>query len=258
MLGGPSLRLGIPIERLSIPPGTGWSGKNTGWLVTWECPLRTDSASWKSLESFIQLNSFCNSCILPVSSRIVSWSSTNFLLAIVSNDEPWNRFNSYISLRLFSWASRRSQFCFNNCSWRSCWSCRRRSSPWWARQVSSFCDSIVSFNFSILLLSYSAWNSCFRISAWQSARICSLCRSRRVTICSFSELCLWVSWQRSWLMSLQNNGFSRSIMTDWRRQTGRQAFFFFRVIGSSSARMKERLTDGDVIAVEVIREPLLA
>ena len=37
---------------------------------------------------------------------------------------------------------------------------------------------------------------------------------------------------------------------------GRQAFFF-RVIGSSSARIEERLTDGDVIVVEVFREPLL-
>ena len=152
MLGGPSLRLGIPIERLSIPPGTGWGGKNVGWLVTWECPLRTDSASWKSLESFIQLISFCSSCNLPVSSRIVSWSSTNFLLAIVSNVEPWNLFNSSISLRLFSWASRRSQFCFNNCSWRSWWSCRCRSSAW-ARWSSSCCDSIVSLKFCILLRS---------------------------------------------------------------------------------------------------------
>ena len=54
-----------------------------------------------------------------------------------------------------------------------------------------------------------------------------------------------------------NNRIPRSIMTDWRRQTGRQAFFF-RVIGSSSARNKERLTDDDdVIVVEVFREPLL-
>ena len=30
------------------------------------------------------------------------------------------------------------------------------------------------------------------------------------------------------------------------------------MIGSSSARIEERLTDGDVIVVEVIREPLLA
>ena len=73
-LGGPFLRLSIPRERLSIPPGSWWGGKNTGWLVTWDCLLRTVSAFWKSLESFIQLSSFCNSCILPVSSRIVSRS----------------------------------------------------------------------------------------------------------------------------------------------------------------------------------------
>ena len=53
-----------------------------------------------------------------------------------------------------------------------------------------------------------------------------------------------------------NKGSPRSIMTDWRRQTGRQAFFW--KIGSSSARIKERLADGDVIVVEVIREPLFA
>ena len=34
-----------PRERLSIPPGSGRGGKNIGWLVTWDCPLRTDSAS---------------------------------------------------------------------------------------------------------------------------------------------------------------------------------------------------------------------
>ena len=152
MLGGPSLRLGIPIERLSIPSGIGWGGKDTSWLVTWECPLRTDSASWKSLESFIQLISFCNSCVLPVSSRIVSWSSSNLLLAIVSNVDPWNRFNSSFSLRLCSWASPRSQFCFNNCSWRSCWS-RRWSSSARAQWSSSCCDSIVSLNYCILLRS---------------------------------------------------------------------------------------------------------
>ena len=146
MLEGPSLRLGIPTERLSIPPGIGRGGKDTGWLVTWECPLRIDSASWKSLESFIQLISFCNSCILPVSSRIVSWSSTYLRLAIVSNVKPWNRFISSISLRLFWWASRKSQFCFNNCSWRSGWS-RRWSSSAWARWSSSCCDSIVSLIF---------------------------------------------------------------------------------------------------------------
>ena len=150
--GGPSLRLGIPIERLIIPSGIGWGGKDTGWLVTWEFPLRIDSASWNSFQSLIQFISFCNSCIRPESSKIVSWSSTNLRLSIVSKVELWNFFNSSISLRLFSWASRRSQFCFNNCSWRNRWSCRRRSSAW-ARWSSSCCDSIVSLNFFILLRS---------------------------------------------------------------------------------------------------------
>ena len=54
-----------------------------------------------------------------------------------------------------------------------------------------------------------------------------------------------------------NNGFHRSIMTHWRRRQTRRQAFFFGVIGSSSARIKERLTDGDVIVVEVFGEPLL-
>ena len=52
-------------------------------LVTWECPLRTGSASWKSLESFIQLIAFCNSWIFSVNSRMV-FRSLHFLLAIAS------------------------------------------------------------------------------------------------------------------------------------------------------------------------------
>ena len=47
-------------------------GSNAGWLGTWDSPLRTDSASLKSLESLIQLTSFCSSWILAVSSLIVS------------------------------------------------------------------------------------------------------------------------------------------------------------------------------------------
>ena len=45
MLGGPSLRLGTPKERLSIPSGIGCGGNDTSRLVTWEFPLRIDSAS---------------------------------------------------------------------------------------------------------------------------------------------------------------------------------------------------------------------
>ena len=174
MLGSPSLRLGTPQERLSIPSGSGKGWKNAGWLVTWDSPLRTDSASLKPLESFIQLISFCSSWILAVSSRIVSRSSINLLLEDSSNVDPWNRFNSSISSRLFSWASRRSRFCSNNCSWISCWSRRCCSSPWWAWSISLRWDSIIQFNSWILLVSESAWHSCFWISALKSARICVL------------------------------------------------------------------------------------
>ena len=101
-------------------PENGWAfhqnldevGKNTGWLAG---TVGYSTACWFSIfkisRIIIQLISFCNSCILPVSSRIVSRSSTNFLLTIVSNVEPWNRFNSSITFSLFSRASRRSQFC---------------------------------------------------------------------------------------------------------------------------------------------------
>ena len=51
----------FPEDGFSIPPGSGWGGKNAGWLVTWDCSLRTDSASLKSLGSF----HLCSSGSLP-------------------------------------------------------------------------------------------------------------------------------------------------------------------------------------------------
>ena len=140
----------------------------------------------------MQLISFCNSYILPVSSKIVSWSSTNLRLAIVSKVELSNFFNSSISLRLLWWASRNSEFCCNNRSWRSCWS-RRWSSSAWAQWSSSCWDSIISPNFRTLLLSSSAWNSWFWIVAWHSARICSFCLSNRVLICAIATFSSWPS-----------------------------------------------------------------
>ena len=74
---------------------------------------------------------------------------------------------------------------------------------------------------------------------------------------SLSKLRPSVSWAFVNWTTWANNRFPRSIMTDWRRQTRRQAFFFI-VIGWSSARIKESLPDGDVIVVEVIKELLLA
>ena len=118
MLGGPSLLLGDTNEGLNMPSNIGGCGKNTWRLVTWEFPLRTDSASWKSLESFIQFTSFCNSCTLPDNSKIVFWSSMSFRLASVSKVELLNFRNSSISVRLCWWTSRKSICCRHNSSRR--------------------------------------------------------------------------------------------------------------------------------------------
>ena len=146
MPGGPSLRLGTPKERLSIPSRIGWGGNDTCRLVMWEFPLCVDSASRNSFKSLIQFISFCNSCIRPENSNIVFSSSTNFRLVIVLNVELWNFLNSSISVRLLWWASRNPKLCCNNSPWRN-WSSSARTT----------------------------WNSCSLSLAWHSARICSYC-----------------------------------------------------------------------------------
>ena len=152
MSGGLSLRLSIPTERLSIPPRSRKGGCNAGWLGKLDSPLRTDSASLKSLKSFRQWTSFCSSWILAVSSWIVSWFSINFLLESSSNLDPWNRFNSSVSFRLPIWASRRSRFCSDSCScirsWPR-WSCSSAARVW---SISFRWGSTIPFNSWILLL----------------------------------------------------------------------------------------------------------
>ena len=70
MLGGPSLRRGDTNENLNIPSKIGCVGEDICQLVTWEFPLRTDSASWKSLYSFMKHMSF-----LPDNFMTMFWSS---------------------------------------------------------------------------------------------------------------------------------------------------------------------------------------
>ena len=243
MLGGPFLRLGIPRGRLRIPPGFEWGGQNTGWLATWECPLCTDSASLKSLESFIELISFCNSWILLVRSRIVSRSSINLLLENSSNVNPWNLFNSSISLRLYIRASRRSRFCSNNCSWESCWSRRSCSSRAWMWSISLRWDSKNPLISWILLLSRTAWNSCLWISAWQSARVFSFWRSTRNLICSFSESRLGVHARTSPIS--HDRQTTTDLTTNFLHQSDRLVF--------SLLWWRERSTDGVVIDLQVMQ-----
>ena len=158
--GGPSLRRGDTKESLNIPSRIGCLGNNIGWLVTWEFPLRTDSASWKSLEWFIQFNSFCSSCNLPDNSIIVFWFSMSFRLASVSKVELWNCRNFSISVRFCWWTSRKSICCRHNSSCRI-----RRSSS--AR---------------------AAWSSWWPTFSQYSAIIICLCSSSKVLICAFELL----------------------------------------------------------------------
>ena len=157
MLGNPSLRLGDTKDSRNIPPSIGWGVNDTGRRVTWEFPLRTASASWKSLESFIQFTSFRSSCTLSDNSKIVFWSSMSFRLASVSKVELWNFRNSSISVRLCWWTSRNYNFCRHSCPCKS-W----RSSSAWA-----------------------AWSSWWPTFSRYSSIIVCLCSSSRVPICAF-------------------------------------------------------------------------
>ena len=110
----------------------------------------------------------------------------------------------------------------------------------------------------------------FRISAWQSARTCSLCRSRRILICSLSGLWLGISrtFEILWVKRF-HNGSHRSYMTDRQRLTWQQTFFK-RVISLSTARWffsllselwwRERSADGVVTDLRVmqVRRPRVA
>ena len=120
-------------------------------------------------------------------------------------------------------ASRRSQFCFNYCSWRNCWSYRRRSSPWWARQISFFATR--SFH-TISEYFFNRNRPGIRVfeSLLDSQRELALfCLARRVLICSLSKLCLWVSWAlETCEPSEQTTGLSvLSRLTDDDRQDDR-------------------------------------
>ena len=94
------------------------------------------------------------------------------------------------SILPFHWA----QFCFNNSSWTSWWSCRRRSSPWWSRQISSFATrsfrSTFEYFFCRNLLGIRVFESLLD-SQRESALFVA---PGEVLICSLSELCFWVSW----------------------------------------------------------------
>ena len=168
MHGGPSLRRGDTNEGLNIPSGIGCLGNNIGWLVTWEFPLRTDSASWKSLESFIQFTSFFNSCNLPDNSIIVFWSLMRFCLASVSKVELWNFRNSSISAKLYWWTSRKS-FCWRHNSYRLPCSIRR-DRQWRLTEKHTFRTAVIGV-FSVCFVEQLAERSVIYVLVWWRSNV---------------------------------------------------------------------------------------
>ena len=98
------------------PSNGGCLGNNPGGLLTCGYPLQIDSASIKSLESFMKFTSFCSSWSLPDNSIIIFWSSMNFCWANSSKVEFWNYCNSFCFIRSCWWTSRKSCCCRNNSS----------------------------------------------------------------------------------------------------------------------------------------------
>ena len=160
-------------ERLSQHPTRNW--------IKWV----RHRASWKSLESFIQLISICNSWILPVSSRYLD-------LRPIFSSKLYRMPNLEIASIL------PSHWDFSH---------ELHEDPDFVpkivhEEVADLVEAVrlldehdqfllfetLSFHSKFEYFWHNRpWNSCFRSSAWQSARICSHCRSRRILICSFSE-----------------------------------------------------------------------
>ena len=171
--------------------------------------------------------------------------------------------STVFSLRLFSWGSRRSQFCFNNCSWRSWWYCRRRSSAW-ARWSSSCWDSIISLQFlytSSVIISLEFVFSNLRLTVSEDLLPLSVQESPNRFF--FRVLSLnFVTFHNTLPFSIMtfvivHNGLPRSILRHRRRRQTRRQAFSFGVFDLSSVCVKEHLTDCGVVVIHVFGEPLL-
>ena len=180
---------------------------------------------------------------------------------MVSKVELWNFFNYSISLRLLSWASRRSQCCFNNCSWGGWWSCRRSSSAW-ARWSSSCCDSIVSLTFCItssVIISLEFVSPDLSVTVGEDLLALSVQKSPSLCVLSVEFLTSFHNWLPRSLrgfLPLCHNGLPRSIGHGRRRLTNRQAFSL-GVIDLFSGCTEEHLTDCGIVVIHVLEEPLL-
>ena len=143
-------------------------GNTAGWLGTWgNCPLRID------LTSFIQVTWSWNSCILSVTSFVVSWIS----IENSSTRNSWALFNSSIS-----WVSRSALSRSDYSSWsRACFQCDC-SYPVFVWSISMRWDWICLFSSRTLLSANSTLHSCFIISYFAPESNWSPCSSRSILL----------------------------------------------------------------------------
>ena len=236
MLGGPCLRLGIPFERLSSTTKnwmrwerhklTGNVGMSTAY---WFSILKI---SWiihtiNFILQFLYRTSKFQKSVLVLDQSSSCYSVESRTLKLPST--------SSISVRLFSWASRRSQFCFNNCSWSKLLSMEFVSA--WARWSSS-CLTARSFNLIFVSLCRSIKSPGIRVlwyppdSRFWFADLLSVQRELPNPFMF-----------KVWLFDhCFNNGLHRSIGHWRRRLTNRQAFSL-GVIDLFSECIEEHLTE---------------
>ena len=169
---------------------------------------------------------WCNSGILPVSSEIVSWSSTNFLIATVSN----------VDLEISSILPLYWDFPHEFHEGPSFTSITAHEEVDDLVDVDLLLDEHGRF----LLFVTRSFHSTFEYF--------SVVPGLEFV---FLNLCLTVS-ENLLSLSLQespNLFILRIVSLSLLSARHKPAAFFFRMIGSSSARIKERLADGDVIVV---------
>ena len=113
----------------------------------------------------------------------------------------------------------------------------------------------------ILLLSWSAWNSCLWVSALQISENLPFCRSKRILICSFSESVL--GFPLTLELSEPNSSTSLSVLTWQTDNDGLGNKLSSRVMSMSTARWffsllneqwwRERSADGVVTNLRVMQ-----
>ena len=184
-----------------------WNWKDTGWLATRDCPLRTDFSILK-ISQIIHTIDFILQFLYLASefkASILVFDQSSSCYCVGCRTLKSLQFFHFIEVFLMSFTKipvLLQHLCMKKLMILS---------------TSFFCLSTMKFFLLRLdrlthclktLRSYSAWNSCCLISAWQSARICSPLSVQESPNLFAFRVCLWISYPCAWLASRQTTGFT--------------------------------------------------